>query len=213
MALIVNQKGIEFLINKDEVFKNIFTKYGAPPEWARPAGFTSLCKIILEQQVSLSSANAHFVKLNNYLACFEPSKILELSDEEMLRCQISRQKSSYLRALSSAIIHGQLVLTSFNSLDDVTIKAQLTSIKGIGQWSADIYMMFCLQSQDIIPLGDIAIINTIKELTPAKTKEEIVEHSSKWAPYRTLASYFLWHYYLKKRHRNAPDFHPNIVEN
>lgn len=206
MALIVNQKGIEYLINQDEIFNNIFNKYGAPPQWARPAGFTSLCKIILEQQVSLASANAHFLKLNNYLDAFEPSEILKLSDEEMFMCQISRQKSSYLRALSSAVINEQLAFSSFNNLDNISIRATMTAIKGIGQWTTDIYMMFCLQSEDIIPLGDVAIINTIKELTSAKTKEDIVAYSNKWTPFRTLASYFLWHYYLKKRNRNTPDF-------
>src|SRR4051812_28395711 len=98
MSNIVNKKDINELIKTDQIFALIYTRYGSPPDWERPQGFVSLSKIILEQQVSLASANAHFNKLNNYLKEFTPSEILKLSDEEMRNCQISRQKSNYLRA-------------------------------------------------------------------------------------------------------------------
>lgn len=92
---IVNPGDIEQLLRKDELFSFIGNKYGHPPNWTRPLGFVSLSKIILEQQVSLASANAHFFKLSNYLGEFTPSNILELTDEEMRNCQISRQKAKY----------------------------------------------------------------------------------------------------------------------
>lgn len=76
-------------------------------------------------------------------------------------------------------------------------------IKGIGHWTTDIYLMFCLQSKDIFPLGDVAIINTIKELSEAQTREDIIQLSDKWKPFRSLATYFLWHYYLSKRNRTV----------
>jgi DNA-3-methyladenine glycosylase II len=200
--MIVNQKDIAQLIKIDKTFAIINDKYGPPPNWKRTPGFVSLARIILEQQLSLASAGAHFLKLSNYIAEFTPSNILRLTDEEMRNCQISRQKKEYLRSLSTAILNGDIDLAELAKLSDAEIRKQLTAIKGIGNWTTDIYLMFCLQSKDILPIGDIAIIKTIKELYSIKTKEEILMLAEKWKPYRSLATYFLWHYYLKKRNRS-----------
>ncbi len=121
----------------------------------------------------------------------------------MRECQVSRQKATYLRALSMAIVNQQIDLDKLSKLDEPEVRKQLTCIKGIGEWTADIYLMFCLQSKDIFPVGDVAIVNTVRELTDAKTNVEIVELSDKWKPLRSLAAYFLWHYYLKKRGRES----------
>jgi DNA-3-methyladenine glycosylase II len=153
--------------------------------------------------VSLASANAHFLKLNTYLKEFTPANILKLTDDEMRNCQISRQKTKYLRGLSTAILEGQIDLEKLPGLDEAEIRKQLTAIKGIGDWTTDVYLMFCLQAKDIFPIGDIAVVNTVKELTDAKTREEIILLAEKWRSYRSLAAYFLWHYYLKKRNRAA----------
>ncbi|HLP50888.1 MAG TPA: hypothetical protein VK154_08385 [Chitinophagales bacterium] len=83
------------------------------------------------------------------------------------------------------------------------MRSKLTSIKGIGNWTTDVYLLFCLQKKDVFAIGDIAVINTVKELTDAQTKEEILAVAENWKPYRSLAVYFLWHYYLKKRNRSA----------
>ncbi|MBK6914341.1 MAG: DNA-3-methyladenine glycosylase 2 family protein [Ignavibacteriales bacterium] len=185
-----------------KLFARIKDKYGVPPNWTRPQGFVSLSRIILEQQVSLASAEAHFIKLNNYLPEFSPTEILKLTDEELRACQISRQKSKYLRTLSQSILNKELDFDEMFKLSPSEVRKILTNIKGIGNWTADIYLMFCLQSKDIFPLGDIALITTIKELTKVKTKEGIIRLTQKWKPYRSLAAYFLWHYYLKKRNRS-----------
>jgi DNA-3-methyladenine glycosylase II len=200
---IVNNSDIDRLLSIDDIFQLIREKYGDPPNWSRPQGFISLCKIILEQQVSLASANAHFLKLSEFIRDFTPQNIIRLSEEEMRFCQISRQKSQYLKALSQSIIDKKLKLNLFSNQNESEIRSQLTSINGIGNWTTDIYLMFCLQFSDIIPLGDIAIITTIKELTQAKTIEEIRLLTDKWRPLRSLATYFLWHYYLCKRNRIA----------
>jgi DNA-3-methyladenine glycosylase II len=198
---VVNPYSVEQLINKDQIFAFIKEMYGVPPNWTRPQGFISLSKMILGQQVSLASANAHFVKLNSYLDGFTPSNILLLTDEEMRSCQISQQKAIYLRALSMAILSGEIDIEGLPELTEGEIRKQLTGIKGIGNWTADIYLMFCLQAQDIFPIGDVAMVNTVKELSDAKTTEEIILLAEKWKPFRSLAVYFLWHYYLKKRNR------------
>ncbi len=196
---IVNQKDKKQLFVIDSLFAEIADKYGQPPNWTRPQGFISLSRIILEQQISLTSANAHFLKLNKYLEEFTPACILKLTDGEMRFCQISRQKATYLRALSNAIINKNIDLQELPKLSEPEARKQLTAVKGIGDWTADIYLMFCLQSKDIFPTGDIAVVNTVKELTGAKTKADILSLSEKWKPFRSLAAYFFWHYYLSKR--------------
>lgn len=200
---IVNVKDVKYLMESHELFSIIYSKYGQPPNWTRPQGFVTLSRIILEQQVSLMSANAHFIKLNSYLGEFIPSEILKLSDLEMRNCQISRQKAKYLRELSFSILSNDINLENLPKLEVDEIRQKLMHIKGIGHWTTDIYLMFCLQAKDIFPLGDVAIINTIKELSEAQTREDIIQLSDKWKPYRSLATYFLWHYYLSKRNRTV----------
>jgi DNA-3-methyladenine glycosylase II len=201
---IVNESDITDLTASDDIIASIYRRHHAPPNWSRPPGFISLSKIILEQQVSLASAQAHFLKLNEYIGEFTPANILRLTDAEMLSSHISRQKATYLRGLSAAVLNGGIDLEKLSGLDESDIRRQLVNMKGIGNWTADIYLMFCLQAKDIFPIGDIAIVNTMKELTPAKTKEEILQLSERWRPFRSLASYFLWHHYLEERkHRRS----------
>jgi DNA-3-methyladenine glycosylase II len=203
ISQIVNVQDISHLLSVDEIFVTIHALYGSPPNWNRPQGFVTLSKIILEQQVSLQSANAHFNKLNAYLPAFTPQEILKLSDDEMRNSQISRQKSKYLRALSAAILDQKLDFDRLPELPVPDVRTQLKNIKGIGDWTTDIYLMFCLQAKDIFPIGDIAVVKTIRELTGVDSKDEIIKYSEKWMPYRSLATYFLWHYYLSKRKRTS----------
>jgi DNA-3-methyladenine glycosylase II len=200
---IVNPRDIAALKRKDKVFSRVAELYGDPPDWRRRPGFVSLCKIILEQQISLASAKAHYAKLRSYVRSLTPKSILELSDEEMRLCQISRQKASYLRALSDAVIERRLVFKELARQDLDSTREQLIAIKGIGRWTADIYAMFCLQAKDLFPFGDIAAMNAAKELYPGTTAEDIERLSKRWRPYRSLAAYYFWHYYLSERGRSA----------
>ncbi len=202
MQSIVNPRAIRALQKREKRFAEIIRLHGLPPSWSRPQGFESLAKIILEQQVSLESANAHFRKLKSALPAFVPEELLQLTDEQMRACQVSRQKTKYLRALAEAVLSEQLELHTLENLSEPEIRAQLTEIKGIGNWTADIYLMFCLQSPDIFPAGDIAVIQAARELFALDSKEAVIAQSEKWKPYRSLAAYLLWHSYLKKRNRN-----------
>ncbi len=201
--MIVNTKDVKILLKKDKILAGIHNQYGLPPNWKREPGFVTLCKIILEQQVSLESARAHFHKLNDFLGEFNPENILKLSDEEMRDCYISRQKANYLRELSEAVVSGKLNFEQIHPLEEKEIREKLTSIKGIGHWTTDIYLLFCLQHKDIFPIGDIAVVHSMKELYKINSKEEILEISESWQPFRSLGTYFMWHYYLKKRGRIA----------
>ena len=195
---------IPLLIQKDKIFADIIEQYGPPAFVTRPPGFESMCKTILEQQVSLASARASFYKLKDLINDFTPENIIEVTDAEFRACGISRQKTAYLRALAEAVIDGIIDFESFVSKPAEQVRAELIKIKGIGNWTIDVYLMFSLQSPDVLPLGDIGIISAIKDLWGFTAMEDIVAHTQNWAPYRTSAAFFLWHYYLKKRNREFP---------
>ncbi len=196
------EQAIQNLSQTVPQFRHIINLYGPPKPVIRPQGFATLCKIIFEQQVSLESAKACFDKLNfAFKNDFTPLNILKASDEDLRSVGLSRQKASYVRHLANAIVDGNLDLESFNSKTPEEIRHELIKIKGIGNWTIDVYLMFSLQSPDIIPLADIGILITIKELWGIGDKTEIVELTNTWKPYRTAASFFLWHYYLRKRNR------------
>jgi len=192
---------ISFLVEKDEVFKKLYLQYGKPFIPSRPEGFQTLCKLILEQQVSIESARACYQKLERFLIEVTPITISTISIEELRDCSVSRQKAVYLKALAEAILNKSLVLETLSQKTDDEVRKELIKIKGIGNWTIDVYLMFSLQSEDIIPLGDIAVVNTIKELFDCKTSEEIAKLSENWKPYRSMATFFLWHHYLEKRNR------------
>lgn len=194
-------EALEYLVKKDKVLNQIYIDLGNPYIPNRPEGFETLCKLIIEQQVSLESAKACFKNLEANIGKILPENILKYSPEELRRFSISKQKASYLIALSNAVVEKTLEIEKLSELTDNEIRNQLIKVKGIGNWTIDIYLMFCLQSKDIIPLGDIAVVNTIKELYSCKTPEEIKQVSENWKPYKSMATFILWHYYLTKRNR------------
>jgi DNA-3-methyladenine glycosylase II len=193
------QESIPFLSQKDEVLKTIIADFGLPIIQKREEGFASMCHIILEQQVSIASAKAAYEKLVNLVGKVDPFTIYNATDEAIRTCGISRQKTLYLKDLAQRVISKELDFSSLPMKSEQQIRNELIQIKGVGNWSIDVYLMFCMQSQDIIPLGDIAIKNTLVELYNCQSDEEMLAISSNWKPFRTVASFIIWHYYLKKR--------------
>lgn len=190
------------LSQKDKVFTSIIEKHSYPPMWTRPASFATLIHIILEQQVSLASALAAFNKLKQKIGTITPGKLLKLSDEEMKSCYFSRQKMVYARHLAEALISKKLQLKELSASPDEEIRAALKQIKGIGDWTADVFLMFALQRADVFPVGDLAMVNALKEVKqlPKNTaKEELLLMAESWRPYRTIAAMLLWHHYIKTR--------------
>src|SRR6187401_1446530 len=190
------------LAKKDKALRNIIKQYGYPPMWTRPATFQSLILFILEQQVSLASAYAAFKKLKERIGYVTPAKILSLSDEELRSCYFSRQKIIYARELAKAVQSKQLRLNKIAIAHEDEIRLELKKIKGIGDWTVDVYLMHALQRTDLFPLGDIALVNSLKEikqLSQTITKIEMLEIAESWRPYRTIASMILWHAYIQKR--------------
>ena len=195
------KEAIPFLLKRDKVFQQILDLYGEPIITTRPQGFESLCKLIIEQQVSLAAAKACYLKLEGFLGVVNPENILKATDENLRNNGISKQKVVYLKALSNAVLNQELQLETLEKKTEDQIKIALTAIKGIGNWTAEVYMMFCLQKENVFPVGDIALQTTLKELYPISSKEEMILLSEQWKPYTSLATYFFWHYYLKNRNR------------
>ncbi|MDN3580552.1 DNA-3-methyladenine glycosylase family protein [Mucilaginibacter flavus] len=177
----------------------IINKYGYPPLWSRPNTFETLVHIILEQQVSLASALSALNKMKEKVQELTPARVLLLTDEEFKACYFSRQKTSYTKYLAEAILSGQINLQKLEQLPDDEIRAKLTSLKGIGNWTTDVYLMFVLQHADVFPIGDLAAVNALKrlkQLPKETTREQVITIAEQWAPYRTVASMLLWHFYL-----------------
>lgn len=195
---------IPLLAEQDKIFLEIINLYGPPGFVTRPPGFENLCKTILEQQVSLESARASFNKLKTLMGDFTPENIIEVTEQEFRECGVSRQKATYLRGLAEAILDRVIDIDSLGAKEPDEVRMELIRLKGIGNWTVDIYLMFSLQSPDILPLGDIGILSAIKDLWGFTTIEEITAHTERWKPYRTTAAFLLWHYYLEKRGRKFP---------
>ena len=195
------KQAIDHLANLEPVFQKIIDQYGQPKIPFRPQGFETLVLLILEQQVSIDSAKATFLKLKAKVFSIEPETLAILSDEDFRAVGVSRQKTSYIKGLSQTIINKEIHLESFPDKSATEVRNELIKIKGIGHWTIDVYLMFSLQAPDVMPLGDIAVVNTLKELFDIHTKETMEEFATQWAPYRTTATFLLWHHYLNKRNR------------
>jgi DNA-3-methyladenine glycosylase II len=190
------------LAEKDAIFKNILAQHSYPPMWTRPASFATLIHIVLEQQVSLASARAAFNKLKEKLGTITPARLLQLSDEELKTCYFSRQKIKYARHLAEAFISKKIQLHQLTTRHDDDVRSVLKQVKGIGDWTADVYLMFAMQRTDIFPVGDLAMVNALKEVKqlPAHTsKDHLLSLAEAWRPYRSIAAMLLWHHYIKTR--------------
>lgn len=195
-------KAVEYLEVRDRQLKLVVSKFGPPPLWKREEGFKTLIYIILEQQVSLASAKAAYQKLLKKIRSITPVNFLKLTDAELTLIGFSRQKTSYCRNLAEAIITERLNLTELSDLNDDQAKEQLMNIKGIGPWTADIYLLMALGRPDIWPNGDIALASAVQKLKGIASRpsfEELNRMSRKWKPWRAVAARILWHYYLSDR--------------
>jgi len=157
--------------------ETVIKEYDYPPLWYRKPDFSTLILTILEQQVSLASAKAAYNKLVEKIKDVTSENLLKLSDEELRACYFSRQKIQYTRILANELVSGNLNLDELNEMDEAAIRKTLIKLKGIGNWTVDMYVMMSLHYSDIFPPGDVATIEAVYALelvTPEATKEEIV---------------------------------------
>lgn len=194
-------RGISYLSKTDPDLARVVSEFGNPPLWAREPGFPTLVLIILEQQVSLASARAAFRRLQNAANPLSPRCFLDFDDRELKKIGFSRQKSLYCRELAGAIIRGNLGLAELHELEDSAARSKLMEMRGIGNWTADIYLMMALLRPDIWPSGDLALataMQEVKRLPSRPVPEELDEIAKPWRPWRAVAARILWHHYLSK---------------
>lgn len=197
-------QGVAYLAEVDDELARIVNEIGPPPMWAREPGFPTLVQIILEQQVSLASAQAAFSKLLESVSPLTPEAFLKQDPSELKGIGFSRQKAAYCRGLASAVLNGGLDLDGLHAMDDSSARLELMKMKGIGPWTADIYLLMALLRPDVWPAGDIALATAIQQVKglPSRPDEEAVElFAEKWRPWRAVAARVLWHSYLTTRRR------------
>ena len=199
------QQAISELIGLEPLFSEVVGNHGPPPLWQREEDFGSLIQIILEQQVSLASARAAYDRLSTALGKVTPDNVLKLSDDQLKEIGFSRQKTSYARNLASALIDKKLDLAHLKTLPDDQVRASLMAIKGIGIWTANIYLLMAMRRLDVWPRGDIALAASyqqLKKLPQRPDNDEMARISRAWIPYRSVAARLLWHNYLSSKKKS-----------
>ncbi len=194
-------RGVRELLSREPAFERIVWELGPPPLWARRPGFPSLLFIVLEQQVSLASARAAFKRLEALACPVTPKTFLELEDATLRSIGFSRQKTSYGRNIARAILSGSLELAALPKLDDESARRELIRIKGIGVWTADIYLLRALRRPDVWPCGDLALAVAARDvlgLQSLPTVREMELIGLPWRPWRSVAARILWHFYLDR---------------
>lgn len=199
------QAGIKILRRKCEIIRLMHTAAGDPPLRRRPGGFEGLARIIVGQQVSVASAEAIWARVAALAVPFEPGLLIGLSDATLLGAGLSRGKVRTLRALAVAITQG-LDLGRLDELHDDAVREALTQVTGIGPWTSDIYIMFCLGRADGFPPGDLALqvaAQMAMKLETRPTERELVAIAERWRPWRGVAARVLWAYYRVAKSANS----------
>ena len=183
--------------------RKVYAKYGAPPLWDRPEGFQTLLRIILEQQVSLASARACFDKLCCRVGDVTPESLLRSTDAQLKKDGFSRQKTSYARHLAETVLDEHIDFNALRTLTDADVKAELIKLKGVGEWTSDIYLLMAMLRPDIMPKGDVALHTAWHKLSDKQrpTSDEFLLIAERWKPYRSVAARLLWHFYLSERRK------------
>ena len=194
------------LARRDRDLGSILRELGPPPLWARPPGFSTLVKIILEQQVSLASAASLFARLKKNVVPFHPARMLELGEAHLKSQGLTRQKTAYCLHLAQSLTDKRLRLAQLSRMSDIDAKAALLELKGIGPWSADIYLLMALGRPDIWPTNDLALaiaMTELRKLDRRPNSNQLAEMAEQWKPYRSVAARMLWQYYLARRSNNG----------
>lgn len=197
----------------EPVFAAILERCGAPRFRRRRNGWETLLHIILEQQVSIDAAAAMFRRLREECRPFGPASFLALDEATLRRCGFSRQKARYGRGLAEAVASGSLDFTQLATADDDETLASLVALKGIGRWSAEVYLIFALGRDDIWPAADLGLqfgVAAELGLGDRLGERELRELGARWRPWRSVAACLFWQSYLHARKRAAPVLPPEL---
>jgi DNA-3-methyladenine glycosylase II len=200
-------RGVRALSKIDEDLARVVAAHGAPPMWEREPGFAALVLTILEQKISLDSARAVFGRLLALAPRLTPESLLALGESALRRIGFSRQKALYCESAARSIVEGHLDLRALESLDDDAARAALVALKGVGPWTAEVYLLRCLGRPDAWPSGDLALqlaAREVKRLASRPTPSELDALAEAWRPWRSVAARILWSHYLNRARRTAP---------
>jgi DNA-3-methyladenine glycosylase II len=201
------------ILAAEPVFAEILDRAGAPRFRRRRNGFGTLLHIILEQQVSIDAAAAMHRRLVGLCNPLTPATYLRLDDATLRACGFSRQKMGYARHLAALVESGRLDFARIALADDEAALTQLLSVKGIGRWSAEVYMLFALGRPDIWPAGDLALQAAVGDHLGAnapRNELELRRLGTTWQPWRSVAACIFWQSYLHARGRTAPQLPPEL---
>ena len=194
----VIKKGLDIIATNDNDVKKALQQLNYPAPRIRPAGFETLASTIVSQQLSTKAASAIMGRLRELLPELSANAVLSVRETSLRKVGLSERKVEYMRGLAQAIKSGAFNPDQLTQMDDATAIAEITALHGFGQWSAEIYLMFSLSRRDIFPANDLALQVALQHLKQLEQKpspaiaRELVAH---WAPWRSVGSLFLWHYY------------------
>ncbi len=194
--------GVTYLVGTDRDLGRVVRRIGPPPLWARRPGFATLLRIVLEQQVSLASARATYTRLQQALGRITPKQVAGQSVADLRRHGITRQKAEYCRGLAVEVLAGTLDLARIERCDDEAARQGLIGVRGVGPWTADVYLLMALRRRDVWPDGDLALAEAarqVKGLRRRPSTDRLRRIAANWRPWRSVAARILWHHYLSER--------------
>jgi DNA-3-methyladenine glycosylase II len=192
-------EGVEALSRRDPHLAAVVARFGPPPLWDRAPGFETLVQIVLEQQVSLASGRAAYTRLERVAGDVTAERVAVLGDAALERAGLTRQKASYIRDLAQAIVRSEFDPVALLRMEDDEARAALTRLRGVGTWTADIYLLMALGRPDIWPAGDLALVTALREVKRMRalpTAARLDGITRAWRPWRAVAARILWHHYL-----------------
>ncbi len=192
------EKAIKILARRDPVLRQVYKTYGLPAMRRQRHGFAGLVRLFISQQVSTAAARAIQGRFVDLIGDVTPAAYLSLDDEALAACGLSRPKRRYLKALAQVCLTGGLDFKRLHRRRDDEIRTELTALLGIGAWTAECYLLFCLQRADIFPAGDLALQEGYKILYNKRQRPDeaqLVKYAEDWKPYRGAAARLLWRFY------------------
>lgn len=188
---------IDELARREPAFASVLAQHGYPEPRIRERGYATLVRTIVGQQVSVKAAASMYAKLDRLIGATDPAHIAAADDALLREAGMSRQKAGYLRSLAGLVLSGELDLANLPADDEAAI-AELTRIKGIGRWSAEIYLLFAEGRPDVWPAGDLAVqiaIGQILGQADRPSEQAVRALADAWRPHRGAAAIFAWHHY------------------
>jgi DNA-3-methyladenine glycosylase II len=183
------------LMKRDQVLRRLITKFRDTGIISRGDPFLTLVRSIIGQQISVAAAQAVWNRVEVLLKRITPKNILAMNDMRLRECGLSHRKIEYVKDLSGHFLKQGLAKANWQTLDDETVIRDLTAVRGIGQWTAEMFLIFNLKRPDILPLDDIGLLRAISlnYFSGEKvTRSQAREVAENWAPYRTVATWYLW---------------------